>query len=351
MAKAARPFWRSLYFQVLVGIALGVLVGWLWPDWGRALKPLGDGFIKLVKMIITPVIFLTVVTGIAGMARPEGVRPGRRSRRWPISSPSRRWRWRSASIVANFVRPGAGLNVDPATLDTPAVAELCQPGARAERHRLPARHHPRHPGQRLHRGRDPPGAAGRDPVRHRAGAGRRRAASRLLDLLKTLTAIVFRIVHILMYAGAARRVRGDGLHHRPIWHRHLANLAALVADLLRDLAAVRDRRARRDRAGRRLLDLRPDPLSQGRAAAGARHLLVRKRAAAADGEARAGRLPQADRRPGRPDRLFVQPRRHLHLHVAGRPVHRPGLQHPALARRPAAADGGRDRSRPRARPG
>jgi len=68
MAQKARPFWRSLYFQVLVAIALGVLVGWLWPDFGKALKPLGDGFVKLVKMIITPVIFLTVVTGIAGMA-------------------------------------------------------------------------------------------------------------------------------------------------------------------------------------------------------------------------------------------------------------------------------------------
>src|SRR3712207_9501404 len=68
MADARRPFWRTLYFQVLVGIALGIFVGWLWPETGQALKPLGDGFIKLVKMIITPVIFLTVVTGIAGMA-------------------------------------------------------------------------------------------------------------------------------------------------------------------------------------------------------------------------------------------------------------------------------------------
>ena len=68
MTGAGKPFWRTLYIQVLVGIALGILVGWLLPDWGRALKPLGDGFIKLVKMIITPVIFLTVVTGIAGMA-------------------------------------------------------------------------------------------------------------------------------------------------------------------------------------------------------------------------------------------------------------------------------------------
>src|SRR5204862_426641 len=68
MAKPARPFWRTLYFWVLVAIAAGALLGWLSPETGRAMKPLGDGFIKLVKMIITPVIFLTVVTGIAGMA-------------------------------------------------------------------------------------------------------------------------------------------------------------------------------------------------------------------------------------------------------------------------------------------
>ena len=58
---------RSLYVQVVIAVVLGILVGWLWPATGAALKPLGDAFIKLVKMIITPVIFLTVVTGIAGM--------------------------------------------------------------------------------------------------------------------------------------------------------------------------------------------------------------------------------------------------------------------------------------------
>ena len=67
MAEARRPFWRTLYFQVLVAIALGVLIGWLWPQAGQSLKPLGDGFIKLVKMIITRVILLTVVTGLAGL--------------------------------------------------------------------------------------------------------------------------------------------------------------------------------------------------------------------------------------------------------------------------------------------
>ena len=59
------PFWRSLYAQVLVAIALGVLLGWLAPDVGARLEPLGNAFVNLVKMIIAPVIFLTVVTGIA----------------------------------------------------------------------------------------------------------------------------------------------------------------------------------------------------------------------------------------------------------------------------------------------
>ena len=62
-----RPFYRSLYFIVLLAIVAGGAVGHFWPDFGESLKPLGDAFIKLVKMIIAPVIFLTIATGIAGM--------------------------------------------------------------------------------------------------------------------------------------------------------------------------------------------------------------------------------------------------------------------------------------------
>ena len=58
---------RSLYVQVLLGIAFGVLIGAIWPEQGAALKPLGDGFIKLVKMLIAPIVFTTVVVGIAQM--------------------------------------------------------------------------------------------------------------------------------------------------------------------------------------------------------------------------------------------------------------------------------------------
>ena len=62
-----KPVYRSLYFQVIVAIAIGVLLGYFFPETGEAMKPLGDGFIKLIKMIIAPVIFCTVVVGIAGM--------------------------------------------------------------------------------------------------------------------------------------------------------------------------------------------------------------------------------------------------------------------------------------------
>ena len=121
MEQARRPFWRTLYFQVLVAIALGVLVGWLFPEAGRALKPLGDGFIKLVKMIIAPVIFLTVVTGIAGMADLKAFgRVAAKALTYFLTFST--LALAIGLIVGNLVRPGSGLNVDPATLDPGAVS-------------------------------------------------------------------------------------------------------------------------------------------------------------------------------------------------------------------------------------
>src|SRR5439155_4648061 len=67
MAAARKPLYRSLYVQVIVAIVIGVLLGHFYPETGAAMKPLGDGFIKLIKMIIAPIIFCTVVVGIAGM--------------------------------------------------------------------------------------------------------------------------------------------------------------------------------------------------------------------------------------------------------------------------------------------
>jgi aerobic C4-dicarboxylate transport protein len=119
------PLYRQLYFQVLSAIVLGAIIGHLFPDFGASLKPLGDGFIKLVKMIIAPVIFLTVATGIAGMRdmNKVGSVAGKAFVYFLFFSTL-------ALIiglaVGNIVRPGAGLGIDPATLDAQAVATYTQ---------------------------------------------------------------------------------------------------------------------------------------------------------------------------------------------------------------------------------
>jgi len=119
--QARKPFCRHLYAQVLAAIVLGALLGHVWPAGGEALKPLGDGFIKLVKMIIAPVIFLTVVGGIAGMRELGSV--GRVAlKAFGYFLVFSTLALIVGLVVANVVQPGAGMNVDPATLDAKAVA-------------------------------------------------------------------------------------------------------------------------------------------------------------------------------------------------------------------------------------
>lgn len=115
-------WWQHLYLQVLVAIGLGAALGHFYPDAGVALKPLGDGFIKLVKMVIAPVIFLSVVSGIAGMRDMGGVgRVAAKAFAYFITVST--GALVLGLVVANLVRPGAGLDIDPATLDPTAVAD------------------------------------------------------------------------------------------------------------------------------------------------------------------------------------------------------------------------------------
>jgi aerobic C4-dicarboxylate transport protein len=108
--------------QVLVAIVAGAILGHFWPAQGEALKPLGDAFIKLVKMIIAPVIFLTIVTGIAGMKELGSV--GRvAGKAFAYFLTFSTLALVVGLIVANVVQPGAGMNIDPATLDGAAVAD------------------------------------------------------------------------------------------------------------------------------------------------------------------------------------------------------------------------------------
>ena len=118
---------KHMYLRVLVAIALGVIVGAAWPDAGVQLEPLGAGFIKLIKMTIAPLIFCTVVVGIAGMKTMKAVgrAGGLALLYFEVAS--------SVAlviglVVINVVRPGAGMNIDPSKLDASAVAQYAGPG-------------------------------------------------------------------------------------------------------------------------------------------------------------------------------------------------------------------------------
>ena len=117
-----KPFYKILYVQVLFAIVLGVLLGVFYPEVGTAMKPLGDGFIKLIKMIIAPVIFCTVVAGIAGMQdmKKIGRVGGKALLYFEVVST---FALAIGLIVANVAKPGAGFNVDPATLDSSSIAQ------------------------------------------------------------------------------------------------------------------------------------------------------------------------------------------------------------------------------------
>jgi len=116
-----KPWYAVLYIQVLIAIALGILVGHLYPATGAALKPLGDGFIQLIKMMIAPVIFCTVVHGIASMGDLRSVgRVGLKALLYfeAVSTLA----LAIGLLVGEVVQPGAGFNIDPASLDPKQVA-------------------------------------------------------------------------------------------------------------------------------------------------------------------------------------------------------------------------------------
>jgi len=116
-----KRFYQHLYFQVLTAIACGIALGYYYPETGVAMKPLGDGFIKLIKMIITPVIFCTVVTGIAGMEdmKKVGRVGGKALLYFEIITTLA---LAIGILVVNVIQPGAGFNADVTKLDTKALA-------------------------------------------------------------------------------------------------------------------------------------------------------------------------------------------------------------------------------------
>ena len=126
---AHRKIYKSLYFQVLAAIVIGVLLGYFRPAAGAAMKPLGDGFIKLIRMMIAPIIFCTVVIGIASMENMKAVGKtgGLAVLYFEVVSTLALL---VGLVIGNVFRPGAGMNVDPATLDAKAIADYTGAGHR-----------------------------------------------------------------------------------------------------------------------------------------------------------------------------------------------------------------------------
>ena len=142
---------------MLIATVIGVVLGHFWPEAGIAMKPLGDGFIKLVRMIIAPVIFCTVVVGIAGAAgmKAVGKAGGLALVYFEVVTTLALV---IGLIVVNVVAPGAGMNVDPATIDATSVAQYVSAGRTQSTTEIRARHHSHQRGGRLREGRGPAGA-------------------------------------------------------------------------------------------------------------------------------------------------------------------------------------------------
>ncbi|HXE47760.1 MAG TPA: dicarboxylate/amino acid:cation symporter, partial [Ramlibacter sp.] len=127
VAPRKLPIYRSLYAQVITAVVIGVLLGHFYPALGAEMKPLGDGFIKLIKMMIAPIIFCTVVVGIAGMEdmKKVGKTGGLALLYFEIVSS---FALVIGLVLVNVIQPGSGMNVDVSTLDTKGIAAYTGPG-------------------------------------------------------------------------------------------------------------------------------------------------------------------------------------------------------------------------------
>ena len=250
LATAATPihhgkWYQHLYAQVLTAIVLGVLLGHFYPSLGEAMKPLGDAFIKMIKMVIAPIIFFTVVHGIASMKDMKKVgRVGLKALIYfeLVTTAA----LIIGLIVINLWKPGVGMSVDPSAIDTKAIASFTAKAKEQSTDPFPYGHHPLDRGRRLRDGRDPAGPVFRDAVRVRAaGARRTRQAGAAPHRRGQPRLFSHRRLH--HEARADRRLRSDGVHDRQVRHRHAAVARQLHARLLHYLPFVHFPGARHDR--------------------------------------------------------------------------------------------------------
>ena len=320
---------RSLYVQVLIGIALGVILGATYPEAAVAMKPLGDGFIKLVKMLITPIVFTTVVVGIGQMGAMKDVgRVGFRALVYfeVVSTLA----LVVGLVVVTIVQPGAGMHVDPSTLDASGVAAYTSGAAHSSVTEFLLNIIPD----------SVVGAFARGDILQvllfsvlfgLAMLHLQPGSAPLVALLEALAHGLFAVVGLVMrlapigaFGAMAFTIGRYGLGTLLSLGKLMA--AVYITCLLFVIvvlgAIVRAHRLQHLQAGA----LRPRGTADR-----ARHLVVGVGAAARDGQDGAPRLRQVGRRPGGADRLFVQPRWHGHLHDDGGGVRGAGDRRAAVA--------------------
>ena len=280
-AAPRRPWYRLLYVQVLIAIVIGALLGVVYPGkagFAAQMKPFGDAFVNLIRMMIAPVIFCTVVHGIATMGDLKRVgRVGIKAILYfeVVSTLA----LAIGLIVADVVKPGAGFNIDPKTLDASSVATYvtAAKGDSVMAHLLSII--PTSYGDVFAKGdllqvllvAILTGIA----ISRLGEVGERVAAG-----IDAAGKVFFRIIGIIVHFAPDRRLRGHGLHDRRLWLQSLAYLGELIATFYLT-ACSSSSSCSASSPGRRILDPPLHRLHQGRVAHRARHLVLRDGAAAA----------------------------------------------------------------------
>ena len=325
MAAAHKPLYKSLYFQVIVAIVIGVLLGHFYPETGAAMKPLGDGFIKLIKMIIAPIIFCTVVVGIAGMEdmKKVGKTGGYALLYFEVVSSIALI---VGLIIVNVVQPGVGMNIDPATLDTKGIAAYTKPGQMQSTTDFLLNVIPTSVVDAFAKGEILQvllfsvlfGFA----LHQFGGRG-----TLVFDFIEKISHVLFVIVGFIMKVAPIGAFGAMAFTIGKYGVGSLVSLGKLMGTFYLTCLVFILVVLGVDRPLPRLLHPQVHQVHQGGAADRAGHVVVGIGAAADDGQAREPRREEVDGRAGHPDRLLVQPRRHLDLPDDGRRVHRAGHQH------------------------
>ena len=330
LATAATPihhgkWYQHLYAQVLTAIVLGVLLGHFYPSLGEAMKPLGDAFIKMIKMVIAPIIFFTVVHGIASMKDMKKVgRVGLKALIYfeLVTTAA----LIIGLIVINLWKPGVGMAVDPSAIDTKAIASFT---AKAKEQST------------IHFLMDiiPSTVVGAFATGEilqvlffailfafglQALGERGETVLRLIDVVSH---VFFRIVGYIMKLAPIGAFGAMAFTIGKYGVGTLLSLGNFMLAFYTTCLLFIFRGARHHRPLVRLLDPEVHPLHQGGAADRARHVVIRVGAAAHDRQDGESRLRALRRRARHPDRLLVQPRRHLHLPDHGGDLPRPGDEH------------------------